>query len=253
VEQEKGERRVQRGRSSAGTRLQAAGGKRAEAALKSRPNGKVQRRLAAADREQQILSEAIRFFAEVGFAGQTRELAQRLGITQPLLYRYFPTKQDLIERVFREVFLKRIDPQWARLIGDRSRPLEERLIEYYGHYARATYTYEWIRIYMFSALMGNDINRRYIRIVEEKILKPICTEIRHHCGLPLAPELPISEAELEHVWVMHGGLFYYAVRKYVYHSRVNDDFPSIVRRAVAAMLAGIRAIGAPDLSEKEKV
>ncbi len=187
----------------------------------------------------------MRFFAEVGFSGQTRELAQRLGITQPLLYRYFPTKQDLIERVFKEVFLKRINPQWTRLIADRSRPLEERLLEFYAHYSRATYTYEWIRIYMFSALMGNDINRRYIRIVEEKLLKPICAEIRHDCGLPSAAEVPISEAELEHVWVMHGGIFYYAVRKYVYHSRVTEDFPALVRRAVRGMLAGVKALGAP--------
>ncbi|MGO8919490.1 MAG: hypothetical protein ACLQJR_26620 [Stellaceae bacterium] len=138
-----------------------------------------------------------------------------------------------------------MDPSWAALIADRSRPLEERLLEFYRHYARATYTYEWIRIYMFSALMGNDINRRYIGIVEKKLLKPICAEIRHHCGLKLAPGTPISEAELEHVWVMHGGIFYYAVRKYVYHSRVAPNFDAIVRRAVAAMLAGITALGAP--------
>jgi hypothetical protein len=147
------------------------------------------------------------------------------------------------------VFLKRIDPHWSKLIADRSRPLEDRLLEFYRRYAAATYTYEWIRIYMFSALMGNDINRRYIKIVEERLLKPICAEIRHHCGLPLAAEAPISEAELEHVWVMHGGIFYYAVRKYVYHSRVAGDFESVVRRAVAAMLAGIRTIGAPKEEE----
>jgi AcrR family transcriptional regulator len=215
------------------------------AATADAKSGKSAKRLAAADREQQILAEAIRFFAEVGFAGQTRELAQRLGITQPLLYRYFPTKQVLIDRVFKEVFLKRIDPRWSALLTDRSRPLDDRLLEFYREYARATYTYEWIRIYMFSALMGNDINRRYIGIVEKKILKPICAEIRHHCRLPLAPKAPISEAELEHVWVMHGGIFYYAVRKYVYHSRVAADFDAIVRRAVAAMLAGVTALGAP--------
>lgn len=201
------------------------------------------KRLAAADREQQILSEAVRFFAELGFGGQTRELAQRLGITQPLLYRYFPTKKDLIERVFREVFLKRIDPSWGRLITDRSRPLEERLLDFYQRYADATYTYEWIRIYMFSALKGNDLNRRYIRIVEDSILRPICVELRHRCGLPEADAVPIDERELEHVWVMHGGLFYYAVRKYIYHSRVSDDFPEIVRRAAATMIAGAAAIG----------
>jgi len=203
------------------------------------------RRLPAADREQQIVAEAIRFFAEVGFAGQTRELAQRVGITQPLLYRYFPTKQDLVERVFKEVFLKRVNPAWDALITDRSRPLEDRLLDFYRQYSRATYTYEWIRIYMFSALMGNDINRRYIGIVEKKILKPMCAEIRHHCGLPPPADAPITEAELEHVWVMHGGIFYYAVRKYVYHSRVAADFDGIVRRAVSAMLAGVAAIGLP--------
>lgn len=216
------------------------------------PRGRARRRLAGADREQQILAEAIRFFAEVGFAGQTRELAQRLGITQPLLYRYFPTKQDLIERVFREVFLKRIDRRWVADLTDRSRPLEARLLEFYQRYAAATYRYEWIRIYMFAALMGKDFNRRYIRIVENAILRPICAEIRHHCGLPSAAAAPLSELELEHVWVMHGGLFYYAVRKYIYHSRVNDDFTAIATRAIAAMLAGVKAIGIEASNGRER-
>lgn len=201
------------------------------------------KRLAAADRERQILLGAIRYFAEVGFNGQTRQLAERLGITQPLLYRYFPTKRHLIERVFGEVFLKRMDPGWGALISDRSRPLPDRLFEFYQQYSRATYTYEWIRIYMFSALMGNDINRRYIKIVEDSILKPICAEIRHAVGLPDPDQAPISELELEHIWVMHGGLFYYAVRKYIYHSRVAADFPAVVRRSVSGMIEGIRAIG----------
>ena len=201
------------------------------------------RRLAGPDREQQILAGAIRYFAEVGFQGQTRELAQRLGVTQPLLYRYFPTKKDLIERVFGEVFLKRLDPQWTKLIRNRALPLEDRLVEFYQQYAHATYTYEWIRIYMRSALRGDDINRRYIRIVEERILKPICAELRHHARFASPDEVPISELELEHVWVMHGGLFYYAVRKYIYQSRVNADFVGIVRRAVRAMIAGFAAVG----------
>jgi AcrR family transcriptional regulator len=201
------------------------------------------RRLSAPDREQQILAGAIRYFAEVGFNGQTRELAQRLGVTQPLLYRYFPTKQDLIDRVFREVFLKRLDPRWTKLIKDRSRPLEDRLVEFYRHYSRATYTYEWIRIYMHSALRNDGINRRYIRLVEERILKPVCAELRHDAGFASAGHTPISELELEHIWVMHGGLFYYAVRKYIYQSRVSANFIGIVRRAVRGMIAGYAAIG----------
>jgi AcrR family transcriptional regulator len=202
------------------------------------------KRLAASDREQQIVDEAVRFFAEVGFSGQTRELAQRLGITQPLLYRYFPTKQDLIDRVFKEVFLKRVDPRWKTLIKDRSKPLQERLVEFYDLYAKAVYRYEWIRIYMLSGLMGEDINKRYIRVIEENALRPICEEIRHHCGLPGADVIPIGGIELEHVWVLHGGLFYYAVRKYIYGTPVDENFSAIVARAVATMLEGLKTLSA---------
>ena len=199
------------------------------------------RRLSASDREQQIVDEAIRFFAEVGFAGQTRELAQRLEITQPLLYRYFPTKDDLIERVFDEVYINRIDPAWYALLRDRSRSLHDRLCEFYERYSQATYRYEWIRIYMFSGLRGEALNRRYIRIVENKLLKPICEEIRDYCGLPAAEEKPIAQHELEQVWVMHGGLFYYAVRKHIYHSNVSDDFQAVVSQVVTTVLEGLRA------------
>jgi hypothetical protein len=48
--------------------------------------------------------------------------------------------------------------------------------------------------------------------------------------------------ELDHVWVMHGGLFYYAIRKHIYHGRVSKDFSVVVSRAVAATLEGTRAI-----------
>ena len=46
-------------------------------------------RLASADRERQIIDGAIAYFSDAGFSGHTRELSKRMGITQPLLYRYF--------------------------------------------------------------------------------------------------------------------------------------------------------------------
>ena len=214
--------------------------------MEGKPTNIRRRRLRAVDREQQIVTEAVRFFAEVGFAGQTRELAQRLSITQPLLYRYFPTKDDLIERVFKEVYLNRIDPEWSQLLSDRSRPLHDRLCDFYARYAEVTHCYEWIRIYMFSGLRGEELNRRYIKIVEKTLLKPMCAEIRDYCGLPGFEVIPISQIELEHVWVMHGGLFYYAVRSHIYHSRVSDDFPAVVSRAVTAMLEGVKAIASSE-------
>ena len=200
------------------------------------------RRLRAINREQQIIDEAVSFFAEKGFSGQTRELAARLRITQPLLYRYFPTKRDLIERVFDEVYLNRESPDWLSLLTDRSRPLHDRLCDFYGSYSDMTYRYDWIRIYMSSALMGEKLNRRYIKVVEKNILTPMCAELRHYCGQPTFEKKRLVQIEMDHMWVVHGGLFYYAIRKHIYGSRVSKDFSAIVSRAVAVMLAGSKSI-----------
>jgi AcrR family transcriptional regulator len=224
--------------------MAAAALKRAPAARKRPAVAGRGTRLAAPARERQILEAAVRFFAEAGFAGQTRELMRRLGITQPLLYRYFPTKRKLIERVFEEVFVNRVDPKWIRLIGDRSQPLAQRLTAFYQSYAASTYRYEWIRIYTFSGLAGEDFNRRYIKLIEGSLLRPICNELRHYCCLTGDDVIPISVLELEHLWVVHGGLFYYAVRKHIYQARVGEDFAAIAARAVNVMLEGMRAIAA---------
>lgn len=201
-----------------------------------------QRRLSAPARGQQIIAGAIHFFAKHGFEGRTRELAKELGIAQPLLYRYFPSKRALIEAVFREVYLRPIERDWSSLLTDRTRPIVERLEEFYGRYAEETYRYEWIRIYMHSGLLGEDSNKRYIAAVEEKILKVMCAELRHAFDLPAPEVIPISELEIEHLWVLHGGLFYYAVRKFIYRARVVDDLPTIVHRAVKAMVEGTRLL-----------
>ena len=188
------------------------------------------------------MAGAIQFFAKHGFEGRTRELAKELGIAQPLLYRYFPSKRALIEAVFREVYLRPIEHDWSALLTDRTRPIVERLEEFYGRYAEETYRYEWIRIYMHSGLLGEDSNKRYIAAVEEKILKVIAPSLRHAFDLPAPEVIPISELEVEHLWVLHGGLFYYAVRKFIYRARVVDDLPAIVHRAVKAMIEGTRLL-----------
>ena len=61
------------------------------------------RRMPAAEREQQLVEGAIRFFSRHGLGGQLRDLARELGITHTLLYHYFPTKQALLERVYKDI------------------------------------------------------------------------------------------------------------------------------------------------------
>lgn len=197
-----------------------------------------QRRLARGERERLIVHEAMRFFSEVGFSGNTRELSRRLGITQPLLYRYFPSKQALLERVYREVFIDRWDPTWETLLEDRSLPLRARLIEFYRRYAAVIFRPEWIRLYMYAGLAGTGFNRRYIDLLEKLLLRRICIELRAELGLPDATRRPVSPAEMELAWSLHGGVFYYCVRKFIYRSRVHEELDVLIEHAVDSLLLG---------------
>lgn len=199
-----------------------------------------QRRLSPDDRRKEFVAKATEFFAEEGFGGATRDLARRLGVTQPLLYRYFPSKDDLIKEVYRTVYLEPFDTGWDKLLTDRSRPLRIRLKEFYGAYTNVIFTRKWLRIYFYSGLKGLDINRWYVGMVGEKILTRIVKECRHETGLP--PQSRPSPAEVEMAWVFHSGIFYYGVRKYIYESPVLEDKEQMICDAVDAFLAGFEHV-----------
>ena len=118
-----------------------------------------QKRLSPDDRRREFVAKATEFFSEEGFDGGTRDLARRLGVTQPLLYRYFPSKDDLIKEVYRTVYLEPFDPGWEKLLTDRSRPIRDRLQEFYQAYTDVIFTRKWLRIYFYAGLKGLDINR----------------------------------------------------------------------------------------------
>ncbi|WP_449041794.1 TetR/AcrR family transcriptional regulator [Paracoccus sp. (in: a-proteobacteria)] len=195
------------------------------------------------DREEHILNEAVRFFAECGFEGQTRELAKRLGLSHAAIYRHFASKEALIERVYEHVYTSRWRASWDQLIIDRSLPLEARLIRFYREYAECVFEYEWVRIFISSGLKSYGLPERYLAIIRSRVIRPAVAELRHELGLP--PALP-SEPEEELFWGLHGGVFYLAIRKYIYTTPVPEDIQGTVTGLVRAFLPGIRArIAAP--------
>jgi AcrR family transcriptional regulator len=194
-------------------------------------------RLGPRERERMIVDGAVRFFAEAGFSGQTRELSRRLAITQPLLYRYFPSKKALIDRVYKEVFLGNWDASWEERLADRSRPLRERLLEFYRDYVGVLFTPEWIRLYMYSGLAGIGFNRRYIARFERLILKRIGLELRHEFGAARRGPAALKPEEIELIWQLHGGIFYYGVRRFIYGAGTHVDTQRMLEGAVGAILA----------------
>lgn len=201
------------------------------------------RRLSSDARRAEILEKAVSFFAEEGFESSTRRFASRIGITQPLLYRYFPSKEHLIAEVYDAVYLNRWQPGWGDLLRDRSVPVRDRLNAFYDAYTDVIYERAWLRIYLFSGLRGAEINQRYMRLVRERVLEPIVEELRAAAGLPAAAPRP---DEVEFAWVMHGGIFYYGVRDRVYESGVLLDKRPMIAAAVEAFLHGIAHLNAQD-------
>jgi AcrR family transcriptional regulator len=200
------------------------------------------RRLPPDERERLIVAEAVRFFAEVGFEGHTRDLAKRLNITQPLLYRYFPSKEALIDRVYQEVYVNRWNPGWEALIEDRQQPLKQRLIAYYRDYARTILDPAWIRLFLFAGLKGGRLNVRFLDMVRERIFARVIREIRIDQGLPLPPDFPFTETEYELVWGLHASIFYIGIRKWIYGLPIPDEIEAVVDAKVSAFLDGVPAV-----------
>jgi len=203
---------------------------------------KRKKRLAPSQRAELILRGAIRFFAEHGFSGQTRELAKELGISKGLLYRYFSSKEALIERVYEEVFLRRWNPNWQNNLCDHSRPLIERLKVFYTDYARLPLEYEWGRIYLYSGLAGASINRRYARLVADRIFKRVIGELRREFDFPAIEATAITEPEWELMWSLHGSIFYIGMRRWVYHVEVPSDIDGAIEQLVEGFYANAKTV-----------
>ncbi|HXV08079.1 MAG TPA: TetR/AcrR family transcriptional regulator [Burkholderiales bacterium] len=197
------------------------------------------RRLPRAERERAIIQHAVRFFAEVGFGGDTRELAKRAHVTQALLFRYFHSKDALVERVYHEVYLGRWNPYWEMLIQDRSIPLRERMVRFYRLYARTILSYEFVRLLMFAGLRGGTLTRRWFALVAERIVLPICREIRVAHALPDFDRVPPTQTEVELVWSVNSRVFYYGVRKYIYGMPVPDNLDAMIEAEVHTFFDGV--------------
>ena len=192
------------------------------------------------------------FFAEVGFDGGLRELAQRLGITHQNLFRYFPTKEALIDRVYQEVYLSRWQPEWESLLRQPKRPLEARLTDFYKVYLHSIFRYDWVRIFVFGGLKGVGISQRYLVLIQNKVIEPLAIELRTLAGVASSGKSPPSAEELEVAWGLHGELFYLAVRRWVYGMPVPDDLDGVIEAAITRFLRGAPA-AVREIAKREPV
>jgi len=222
--------------------------RRGQKASSSAPRQRAQR-LSPKERERLIIEGALHYFAKVGFGGDMRSLAAHLGIGHPLLFKYFPTKESLIERVYQEVFVGRWNPYWETIISNRAMGLEERLCEVYRSYCRTVFHYEWIRLFMFAGLKHSGVNTRWLHFITENLVKPICAEVRATFALPDFSEVPVTEMEVELVLGISSRIVSYALRKFIYGTPVPKDLDPIIDAEIEIFVNGSKAV-IPKIVEK---
>jgi len=191
-------------------------------------------RLAPEAREAMILDAAIDFFAENGFAAQTRELADRIGVSQGLIFRYFATKEMLVDCVYQKTFEARWDSRWDEMLLDRSVPIRDRLVGFFLSYINAIDDSVWIRIVMYSSLAGWDLARRYISEHVDKLMVVMSQEMAASLEMDV-------ELDSELIWHLQSTFIYYLVRKHIHKTPVCEDKAAMVERLVDAYIYGIQA------------
>jgi AcrR family transcriptional regulator len=80
------------------------------------------KRLPAAERRQALIEAALRVFSSGSYAGATTaEIAREAGVSEPILYRHFPSKRDLYVACLDEVWTQTREKIEAKLaeLGDR--------------------------------------------------------------------------------------------------------------------------------------
>jgi AcrR family transcriptional regulator len=204
-----------------------------------RPQRQRAQRLPAGERRASILSEASVFFAEQGFSASTRDLADRLGVRQALLYKYFPSKEALLESIFESVFSDQLAASTANHLNDRSQPLLERLCAFYSTYIEERGGIG-VRLFLRAALDRYSLPHRMAEAQRVKLIQPLLQELRHDCGLRPLNELPMLVGEYELALMLHGAVIFNQIRTHVYQRFPAEHVPDAIRLYIATFLDGAR-------------
>lgn len=198
------------------------------------------RRLKGEARVEAILQAAAELFAEEGLAGTTRLIAKRLGVTQALLYKFFPSKGALIDAVYERQFRDRWDAAWDRLLGDDRLPLEERLCRFYRDYAARSDAVT-LRLFVQAGLAGRPLPGVRGARLTDQIFAPVVSALRREADLPPFAERPMMRGERELCMQLHGSIVFLGIRRHVYGMPMPDDPGDVIALYVRSFVAGAPA------------
>jgi AcrR family transcriptional regulator len=209
----------------------------APAPLRHKKAGPVPR-LPAEQRKAMILARASDFFAEYGLTAQTRPLAGACGITQRLLYRYFPSKAALLAEVYGEAIVAPFRAVWLLQLKDRSQPLEDRLYQFYRNYYREVLTRKWLRLFLYASLGEATMAPDYSQAILMEMLETVVAEVAREKRV----EVPRQRKIVHEIgWILHGAVSHLAIRRHIYGLSQGVHEDDVLALHVRSFIAGFAA------------
>lgn len=218
------------------------------------PPAKRQRakRLPAHERKAIILKEAADFFAEQGFAASTRDLADRIGVRQALLYKYFPSKEALIDAIFDVIIEQRRGKEGERKGEDKAKPLADRIFAYYENLSSLAGG-SGTRLASRAALEDLPVTTRLANFLTQTLFMPVIAELRAMESLPDLATRPMMRGEFELLLAFHAGSMFFDLRRRLHNLPLPDDSGAFMHLYVANFVAGarnsLRELHAPGASD----
>ncbi|MDD5027925.1 MAG: TetR/AcrR family transcriptional regulator [Rhodoferax sp.] len=214
---------------------------KSESSPPKRKGRRVTVRMPAADRRVQILKKAFEFFSEYGLTAQTRALAESCGVSQRLLYSIFPNKSALINAVYETGIAGVFKAVWFVQLQDRSKPMEQRLKDFYCEYYDTVLTRSWMRLFLYASLAEVEMAPTYIASIIKHLLDTIMKEALHEAGLTSPPNQ--AQAEVQEIcWILHGAVSHLAIRRHIYRDQTALDVNKVIALQVRAFLGGLKSI-----------
>src|SRR5690349_16160098 len=118
-------------------------------------------RMAAEDRRQQIIAIAGELFSQKGFRGTTtKEIAERAGVSEAIIFRHFATKDDLYAAILTSKIEQAGEHLDTQLTEAANRKDDK---AFFGMLAFAVLEFHckdesFIRLLLYSALEGHDLS-----------------------------------------------------------------------------------------------
>lgn len=200
-------------------------------------------RLTAGERRERILGSAMDLFARRGFAGgSTREVARGAGISEAMLFKHFPRKDDLyraiLERHLSEI--ERAMPLGGLAESDAPpRRFFERIAG--TLLSRMDEDPTLLRLMLFSALEGHPMAREFERARGRGLRGAIDAYLRRRMARGDLRRADPAVAARSFVWLVVG----WGISRALFRQpgAMALPRPALVRKIVAGFLDGLRPRG----------